>query len=292
MSLERRVDIVELREAKRWLKEVEREKKESDSIEPGGKRLVEEGYAAVLIPSGRFTMGCTSEQGDDCGDDESPSHEVVLSRSYYMMETEVTQGLYKSLMGENPSSFSSCGNDCPVESVSWYDAVRFANKLSVKEGLEKCYEIEGEDVKWVVEDCSGWRLPTEGEWEYAARGGESYKYAGSNDLSEVAWYGYWVTDDPNRTVTKKETKAVGQKNANGYGLYDMSGNVYEWCWDWKRDYSSSTEEDPKGPSSGAYRVFRGGSWNNYARYSRVSSRSRNFPSLTGFNLGFRLIRTK
>ena len=154
--LQRRVKIAEVEEAKRWLEENR------------FHRLLGEGYAAVLIPSGRFTMGCTSEQGDDCWYSEKPSHEVVLSRSYYMMETEVIQGLYKRITGESPSYFGSCGNDCPVENVSWYDAVRFANKLSVKEGLEKCYEIDGFDVKWKDEDCSGWRLPTETEWEYAA----------------------------------------------------------------------------------------------------------------------------
>lgn len=183
------------------------------------------------------------------------------------------------------SSFGSCGNDCPVESVSWYDAVSFANKLSVKEGLEKCYEIDGNDVKWVVEDCSGWRLPTEAEWEYAARGGENYKYAGSNNLSEVAWH---------KVNSGRKTHVVGQKKANGYGLYDMSGNVYEWCWDWygKDYYSSSTEEDPKGPSSGSDRVTRGGSWGSSAWITRVSFRGWVNPSNTNYDVGFRLIRTK
>ena len=173
-----------------------------------------DGYSALLIQNGTFTMGCT-EEDTDCDEDlEYPQHEVTISKDFYMMKSEVTQGLYEDVMGTNPSGFSDCGKDCPVERVSLFDAVKFANALSEKEGLEQCYSISGEDVSWSKGfNCTGWRLPTEGEWEYAARGGESYRYAGSNTVDEVAWY-YSNSDD--------ETHPVCGKKENGFGLYSRS----------------------------------------------------------------------
>jgi len=231
------------------------------------------------IPAGTFTMGCTSEQGSDCSDSESPSHKVTLTRDFYIMESEVTQALYKTVMGSNPSNFESANR--PVETVSWFDVVGFANRLSELDGRLPCYSISGIDVKWSNKDCTGWRLPTEAEWEYAARGGQSYKYAGSHSVGDVAWYG----DNSN-----SETHDVCGKSRNGYGLCDMSGNVWEWVWDWYGNYSSNKGTDLVGPVSGPYRVYRGGSWRNYARFTRVSYRYVNDPTYRLRYLGVRLSR--
>ena len=177
--------------------------------------------------------------------------------------------------------------------------MRFANKLSVLEGREECYQIsDDDDVQWSNKDCKGWRLPTEAEWEltargpaaampvtsaknqqYAARFGQGFKYAGSNNLNEIAWY------DGN---SNSKTYPVSQKKPNGFGLYDMSGNVWEWCWDWMGDYSTENQSDPTGVSTGSIRVNRGGSWRNYPRGLRVSDRFGNGPSFRFYDLGFRL----
>ena len=234
-----------------------------------------------LVPAGQFTMGCTSEQ-TDCSNDETPTHQVTISKDFYMMESEVTQALYQRVMGENPSYFK--GSHRPVGNVSWYDAVKLANKLSEMEGLEQCYSINGETVRWSVRwsnpECKGWRLPTEAEWEYSARGGQSYKYAGSDNVDEVAWY---------HGNSGNETHDVCGKNRNGYGLCDMSGNVWEWVWDGYSTYRSSPTVDPLGPDSGSSRVLRGGSC-SYTQFDRVSIRSYSRPSGTSSFVGFRLCR--
>ena len=239
----------------------------------------------VLVLSGRFTMGSTSGRESDCAGDEK-EHKVTLSRSFYIGKYEVTQDLYNEIMGENPSSFQDCGGRCPVENVSWYDAIEFLNKLSDKDGFEKCYSRRrrGRSITFKGLDCEGYRLPTEAEWEYAARGGgEKYKYAGSNNVSEVAWY------DGNR---EKGTRSVGKKNANGFGLYDMRGNVLEWVWDCYGDYEEQAVTDPLGPDSPSFRVCRGGGWSGSAWLVRVSSRDRRDPSYRDNYLGFRISRTQ
>ncbi len=217
------------------------------------------------VEGGTFTMGATSEQGSDAVSDETPTHSVTLS-SYFMGETEVTQALWQAVMGSNPSHFS--GSNLPVEGVSWNDCQEFITKLN-----QMCAsQLNGRQFA----------LPTEAQWEYAARGGkqsQGYKYSGSNTLSNVAWY------DDNSGST---THAVGTKQANELGLYDMSGNVWEWCQDWYGSYRSSAQTDPTGPSSGSYRVFRGGSWGDYAGYCRVSYRHNFAPVDTSDYLGLRL----
>lgn len=201
-----------------------------------------------------------SNNGDD---DEKPVHSVTVS-DFYIGKYEVTQAQWKAIMGDNPSYFKNCGGNCPVESVSWNDVQEFIKKLNAKTGKK-------------------YRLPTEAEWEYAARGGtksKGYKYAGSNNIDEVAEY-----EGNNDT----KTKPVGGKKPNELGLYDMSGNVWEWCNDWYGDYSSSSQTNPKGPSSGSDRVFRGGSWFYDAGRCRVANRSYNSPNCSFNFLGFRLV---
>lgn len=180
----------------------------------------------VYVSSGTFTMGGTSEQGSDAYDDEKPTHNVTLS-SYYICKYEVTQALWRAVMGSNPSNFK--GDNLPVECVSWNDCQTFINRLNSYTGRN-------------------FRLPTEAEWEFAARGGNysrHYKYSGSNYIGDVAWY------DDN---SGNRTHPVGTKQANELGLYDMSGNVYEWCSDWYGSYSSYSQNDPTGPNSGSTRV--------------------------------------
>ena len=198
----------------------------------------------IMVEGGTFTMGATPVQILDAEANERPVHEVTLS-DYYIGETEVTQALWQAVMGSNPSYFK--GNSNPVESVSWNDCQEFIRKLNSLTGRT-------------------FRLPTEAEWEFAARGGnksKGYKYAGSNSIDDVAWY------DSN---SGSMTHAVKTKSPNELGIYDMSGNVWEWCQDWYGSYSSNAQTNPRGPSSGSYRVLRGDGWNCSAWNCRVSFR--------------------
>ena len=223
-------------------------------------------FEMLPVEGGTFTMGATAEQNSDADDDEKPSHNVTLS-SYYMGKYEVTQKLWRAVMGNNPSHFTG-DSQRPVECVSWNDCQTFITKLN----------------QLLAGQLGGKRfvLPTEAQWEYAARGGKKskgYKYSGSNTLGNVAWY----TNNSGRT-----THAVGTKQPNELGLYDMSGNVYEWCSDWYGSYSNSAQTDPTGPATGSYRVCRDGSWSNSARFCRVSNRLNRTPDYTHFILGLRL----
>ena len=214
----------------------------------------------VYVSGGTFTMGATSEQGSDAWGDEKPTHSVTLS-SFYLCKYEVTQALWRAVMGNNPSNFK--GDNLPVEQVSWDDCQTFISRLNNLTG-------------------KNFRLPTEAEWEYAARGGNrsrGYKYSGSNKISDVAWY----TDN-----SGSKTHPVGTKSPNELGLYDMSGNVYEWCSDWYGTYSSSSQTNPAGPSSGSSRVYRGGSWCGVARFCRSSRRNFDAPDDRNYFLGLRL----
>lgn len=217
-------------------------------------------FTMVAVEGGTFTMGATSEQGSDACENEKPAHEVTLS-DYYIGQTEVTQALWEAVMGSNPSFFK--GDNLPVECVSWNDCQVFIQNLNQLKGKQ-------------------FRLPTEAEWEYAARGGRKsrgYKYAGSNDIGSVAWY--WDNSG-------NGTHPVATKQANELGVYDMSGNVWEWCSDWYGDYQSSSQSDPQGPSSGFDRVRRGGGCYFNARDCRVSCRSDYSPGIRNSNLGLRL----
>jgi len=310
---------------------------------PGGRLAVDAGldvYVApaapagfVLIEAGSFQMGSpTSEPGRD---DDETQHRVTITRDFYLQAHEVTQGEWQALMGSNPSYFPACGDDCPVELVSWYEAVTFANELSESEGRQQCYNVSGRSgtlgggcdgeryctgdfayssVSFVGLDCDGYRLPTEAEWEYAARAGTTTTlYTGSMDirgernapaLDPIAWYGgnSGVTYSGGRDCSGWDerqytssshcgTHPVGSKSPNDWGLYDVLGNVWEWTWDWYGDYPSGSVTDPTGVSSGQNRVIRGGSWNSYARYVRSANRSYYGPGRRRYGIGFRLARS-
>ena len=216
-----------------------------------------DGMEMVFVPGGEFQMG--SNDGDD---NEKPVHTVTVS-DFYIGKYEVTQKEWRDIMGNNPSSFK--GDNLPVEKVSWNDIQKFIKKLNTKTGLN-------------------YRLPTDAEWEYAARGGnksKGYKYSGSNNIDDVAWY---------RDNSGKKTHSVGSKKANELGIYDMSGNVREWCNDRYGSYSSNSQTNPIGASSGSYRVYRGGSYAYYANSCRVANRS-DYPDSRSFHIGFRLLRS-
>ena len=221
-------------------------------------------FEMVYVEGGTFTMGCTSEQGSECYDYEKPTHQVTLS-SYYIGKFEVTQELWQAVMGSNPSYFK--GSNLPVENVSWDDIQAFIRKLNSLTGHT-------------------YRLPTEAEWEFAARGGiksNGYKYSGSYSLDQVAWY----NDNSSST-----THSVGTKLPNEVGIYDMSGNVWEWCQDWYGTYTSNFQTNPQGASSGSFRVLRGGSWDGSAGYCRVSNRIYSIPYGRDDSVGFRLFRVQ
>lgn len=210
----------------------------------------------VSVKGGTFRMGSTSGHSD-----EKPVHSVTLS-NFRISKYEVTQKQWKDVMGSNTSYFK--GDNLPVEDVSWNEVQTFIRKLNAKTGKK-------------------YRLPTESAWEFAARGGNKsrgYKYSGSNTFGDVAWY---VGNSGGKT------HPVGTKAPNELGIYDMSGNVSEWCSDWFDDYSSSSQTNTQGPSSGSFRVYRGGSWRNDATDCRTTSRSISYPSDIYYNLGFRLV---
>ncbi len=216
----------------------------------------------VRVEGGTFTMGATSEQGSDAQSDEKPAHQVTLS-SFSIGKYEVTQEEWEAVMGSNPSNFK--GAKRPVEKVDWHDCQDFIRKLNALTGKH-------------------FRLPTEAEWEYAARGGnrsQGYKYAGGNTIGSVAWY---------KDNSGKETHSVGQKQSNELGLYDMAGNVWEWCQDWYNSsyYVKSPLTNPVNNTSASRRVLRGGGWSLSARYCRVSLRASGTPVYCDDDLGLRL----
>ena len=214
-------------------------------------------HEMIFVEGGTFQMGSSSGESD-----EKPVHSVTLS-AFNIGKYEVTQAQWKAVMGNNPSDFAGC-DDCPVENVSWNDAEDFIQELNAQTGMN-------------------YRLPTEAEWEYAAKRGKrskGYTYSGSNDLNSVAW----TIDNSGR-----KSHAVGGKQANELGVYDMAGNVWEWCSDWYGEYNSYSETNPTGVSSGQDRVLRGGSWDSDVSGCRLAYRARNFPDIKGDNIGFRLV---
>lgn len=286
----------------------------------------------IKVEGSTFTMGATPDHGSEAQADETPAHQVTVGSfliakteltigefkefivaTGYKTSADVFGGGWV-VFGGPPRFVAGLNWSCdpkgnkrpekemnhPVIYVSWYDAVEYCNWLSKKEGLKEAYTInkkkkdpnnksEDDELKWLVTcdfNSNGYRLPTEAEWEFAARGGDKskgYEFSGSNKIDEVAWY----SDN-----SREETHEVGKKQANELGIYDMTGNVFEWCWDWYGEnyFSSSPETNPKGPSSGSDRVFRGSSWISEAEWCRVANRDR-YPAFL-LDLGFRVVRTR
>jgi formylglycine-generating enzyme required for sulfatase activity len=239
----------------------------------------------VYISGGTFTMGSPSTEVNR-GSSEV-QHEVTVS-SFYMGAYEVTQGEYQALMGSwpgtAPSSTYGVGDNYPMYYVSWYDAVNYCNALSLSEGLTPAYTVSGTTVT-LNQGASGYRLPTEAEWEYACRAGTTTPFSTGNNITtdQANYDGDYPYNGNAAGIDRGTTTAVGTFAANAWGLYDMHGNVWEWCWDWYGSYAS-------GAVSGSSRVARGGSWYSLAQYLRSAYRNYYSPSNRGSNVGFRLVR--
>ncbi|MCP4348341.1 MAG: formylglycine-generating enzyme family protein [Desulfobacterales bacterium] len=221
-----------------------------------GTRLkTDSGFEFAYIPPGEFMMGEPENQ-----------HKVTLTKGFYMQTTQVTQGQWTAVMGSNPSKFEK-GSDYPVESVSWHDAQEFVRKLN---------ELEKTDL---------YRLPSEAEWEYACRARSNKRYCFGDDEGYASEYGWFCNNSGSKT------HPVGQKKHNAWGLYDMHGNVWEWCQDWYGSYTSSDVTDPGGPDSGSSKVFRGGSWFSFVENCRAGVRDCDPPDRFGHDLGFRIVKS-
>ncbi len=249
------------------------EKQKAGEVGSGaGKSSIE----MVYVKGGTFQMG--SDKGKD---DQKPMHRVTVS-SFNIGKYEVTQKQWMDVMGDNPSYWR--GYEKPVEKITWYDCINFCNQLSQNEGLTPVYKRTGDRITMNI-DANGYRLPTEAEWEYASRGGNKsngYKFSGSNVLDDYGWY----------SGNSNMTHEIGGKQSNELGIYDMSGNIAEWCWDWydSKFFRKDVTRDPTGPVTGLYRVSRGGHWNNDTRYCEVSFRDSGTPSTSYAEIGFRVVR--
>jgi formylglycine-generating enzyme required for sulfatase activity len=237
----------------------------------------------IGVEGGTFLMG----SNETAYKANEQVHEVSLS-SFFIGETEVTQALWKEVMGDNPSRIA--GDDRPVDSVNWFEAVRFCNALSEKEGLAPAYKIEGTTVSW-DQSAGGYRLPTEAEWEYAARGGvlgalstealDRAFYSGGENAESLGWF---------NSNSGKTSHPVKGKAPNELGLYDMSGNLWEWCWDYFGEYPQEPVVNPVGAAESPRRILRGGAWFTPVNLLRVTNRYWNAPSFKANSVGFRLVR--
>lgn len=250
-----------------------------------GQRVVGvSGYPLRKVPAGSTELDCRPGQDRGCEAPADASRWLSLNRAVWVGETEVTQALYERFMGHNPAAFQRCGGACPVERVSWFDAVEFANRLSVAEGLEPCYQRRRASVRWPKgQHCLGFRLPVEAEWEVAARGGRADRSPASHGLASVGWF---ITD------SAASPRPVGQGVPNGFGLFDMSGNLWEWTWDVAD--GGAWAEEAGGFAEGPDRVYRTGSWAGTLQHiQRRRTPGRNFymPVVRSNSLGFRLVRT-
>ncbi|MCK6507632.1 SUMF1/EgtB/PvdO family nonheme iron enzyme [Myxococcota bacterium] len=272
----RPVAAPEVESARKWLMQARVVAATPVPTEQRERVVTKSGLPMRVLPAGSFTMGCTAGQDGQCDNDEKPVRAVTVSRSFLLGETEVTQGQWRAVMGSNPAANQACGADCPVEQVSWLDAVAFANALSQAEGLESCYVITPEAVTWPEgASCDGYRLPTEAEWEYAARAGQDTRFAGGDEAGSVGWM---------KANAGEKSHRVGGKAPNAWGLVDLSGNVAEWTWDCLA---------PAEPGQTcANRVYRGGSYSGSETALRVSNRHGYAPGYRFAYVGLRLARSR
>jgi serine/threonine protein kinase len=252
------------------------------SLRPTREQTNSLGLAMALIPAGEFAEGSTGSEPNAYYYETSQRH-VRITRPFYLSRFEVTQAQFRQIMGVNPSRFRGDGR-LPVEGVSWFEAVAFCNRLSGREGLDPYYRVTGREV--TILGGQGYRLPTEAEWEYACRAGNSRDSASEVNaptFGDYAWYNKNAGGRP---------QAVGQKAPNAWGLYDMHGNVWEWCWDWYEDHyhGQSPADDPTGPLQGTGRVIRGGGWGYVPSYDRLPNRNWSVPDFGSNSLGFRVAR--
>ncbi|MCL2181220.1 MAG: SUMF1/EgtB/PvdO family nonheme iron enzyme, partial [Treponema sp.] len=243
----------------------------------------------VRIQGGTYMRGSPANETGRDADSESPQHQVTVS-SFTMNQYLVTQGEWHRVMGTTIRQLAGSnpmvgeGDEYPMYYVSWFDAVEYCNRLSRREGLTPAYTITGSGDNRTVtwnRSANGYRLPTEAEWEYACRAGTATAYNTGNNIT---------TSHANFDSTLNRTSAVGSYAPNAWGLYDMHGNVFEWCWDWYGGYPARAQNDPQGASSGSARVLRGGSWGSWAAYARSAYRFNFTPTHRGYGFGFRVVR--
>jgi len=270
--------------------------KTSEVVSGPGQPLTErqkqqlEAAGFILITGGTFNMGSpTREVGR--GAAEGPQHRVTLS-PFYMGKYPVTQREYQEIMRRNPSRFK--GDNLPVENVSWFDAIEYCNRRSQRDGLTPVYTIRGSGANRTVtwnRNANGYRLPTEAEWEYACRAGTTTTFNTGNNITtnQANYDGRHPYNRNAAGIYRETTTTVGSFAANRWGLFDMHGNVYEWCWDWFSDYTSTAKTNPHGPSSGIYRILRGGSYFVGADHQRSAFRAGFFESLESSDVGFRIV---
>jgi formylglycine-generating enzyme required for sulfatase activity len=251
----------------------------------------------ICINGGTFTMGSPANEVDRVNNEVQ--HQVTVS-SFYMGKYEVTQKEWYDVMGttvrqqrdkeDESSSICGEGDNYPMYYVNWFEAVEYCNKRSQREGLTPAYTISGTNVTW-NKNANGYRLPTEAEWEYACRAGTTTPFSTGNNIttSQANYDGNYPYNNNAKGEYRQKTTPVGSFSPNAWGLHDMHGNVYEWCWDWYGSYSSGAQTDPTGASSGSYRVIRGGFWFSSADHVRSADRGNIRPSIRDYGIGFRLV---
>jgi len=258
---------------------------------PGRTLKAAAGITLVEIGAGCFMMGSPSGEPEQKGDEYQ--HKVCLTKSFYMGTTEITQGQWSDVVGRNPSMHASGGSSCPVENVSWDEVVAFCNKLSDRDGLSRCYKTDGLAPE-LLADCKGYRLPTEAEWEFAARAGTVTPFSTGNcinSLDQANFDGRYPLAGCDIGKTRSKTVAAGTFAANPLGVFDLCGNVSEWVWDLYAEYPLREVTDPLGPEAGTGRVIRGGAFDSGAGKCRSANREQGAAGFRAPDVGFRVVRT-